>query len=50
MIVDYFKNPKSGKFIYGKGIVTRVNFVNEYDFSDININKRMGFMGSIMAK
>jgi hypothetical protein len=46
-IVDYFKNSGSEKFVCGKGLITRVNFINECDFSGININKRMDFMGSI---
>jgi hypothetical protein len=47
MVVDYFKNSGAGKFVYGKGIVTRVNFINKCDFSGTDINKRMNFIDSI---
>jgi hypothetical protein len=38
--VDYFKNSGSGKFVCGKEIVKRVNFINECDSSGTDINKK----------
>jgi hypothetical protein len=47
IFVNHFKNPRLKKFVYRKGTVKRVNFINECDSNSINVNKRMDFMGSI---